>query len=73
MKIKSTIPFAVDDVLLNRLVEPGEIVEVTPEQGAHRLAQVGNWVEVDDDPAAPPAAPPAEPSADADLITAQEA
>jgi hypothetical protein len=42
--ITSTIPFSADVVLLGRIVEPGETVEVTDEQAAALLDQVGNWV-----------------------------
>ena len=44
MQITSTLPFPADVVLLNRIVEPGETVEVSDEQGAALLDQVGNWV-----------------------------
>jgi hypothetical protein len=49
MKIQSTIPFAVEDALLLRLIEPGEVVDVTVDQARHRLTQVGNWVPADDE------------------------
>ena len=42
--ITSTLPFSADVVLLNRIVEPGETVEVTDEQAKALLAQVGNWI-----------------------------
>jgi hypothetical protein len=41
--ITSTIPFSADVVLLGRIVEPGETVEVSDEQAAALLDQVGNW------------------------------
>lgn len=47
MKIKSTIPFEVEDVLLGRNVMPDETVDVTADQARHRLVQDANWVPAD--------------------------
>jgi hypothetical protein len=49
MKITSTIPFEVEDVLLGRNVMPGETVDVTADQARHRLVQAANWVPADDE------------------------
>jgi hypothetical protein len=43
VQIISTIPFSADVVLLNRIVEPGETVDVSDEQGAALLEQADNW------------------------------
>ena len=43
MKITSLIPFSADVVLLGRIVEPGETVDVSDEQGAALLEQAANW------------------------------
>lgn len=47
MQIKSLLPFPADVVLIGRTVEPGEVVDVTDEQAAALLAQVGNWEAVE--------------------------
>lgn len=49
MKITSTIPFSADVVLLGRIVEPGETVEVTDEQGTALLEQASNWTPADEE------------------------
>lgn len=54
MRIRSLLPFAADVVLLGRVVEPGEVVDVSDADGAALLEQVGNWA-ADDDEAAPAA------------------
>lgn len=41
--ITSTLPFSADVVLLGRIVEPGETIEVTDEQAAALLEQADNW------------------------------
>lgn len=48
MRIRSLLPFMADVVLLGRVVEPGEVVDVSDGDGAALLGQVGNWVAVDE-------------------------